>query len=106
MHQPIFTLAQISIAPWQLIGFVGTCLFSIRWIVQLLASRKAGISVLPINFWYISAAGSMLLTIYFLFGIKDSVGFISNLFPLIIALSNIYLYLKQRDVSNKEDLVP
>ena len=46
---------------------------------------------MPTTFWYMSAAGSVLLLGYFIFGKNDSVGVLSNLFPLFVALYNLYL---------------
>ena len=46
---------------------------------------------MPRLFWYMSAAGSVLLLGYFIFGKNDSVGVLSNLFPLFVALYNLYL---------------
>jgi lipid-A-disaccharide synthase-like uncharacterized protein len=41
-----------------------------------------------------SALGSVLLLAYFIFGKNDSVGILSNLFPLFVALYNLYLDFK------------
>jgi lipid-A-disaccharide synthase-like uncharacterized protein len=38
-----------------------------------------------------STSGSVLLLLYFIFGKNDSVGILSNLFPLFIALYNLRL---------------
>jgi lipid-A-disaccharide synthase-like uncharacterized protein len=40
----------------------------------------------------------MLLS-YFVFGKNDSVGILSNLFPLFVALYNLYLDLKHKAVA-------
>jgi lipid-A-disaccharide synthase-like uncharacterized protein len=71
-------------------------LFAGRWFVQLAASRASGKPVMPTLFWYMSASGSVLLLAYFIFGKNDSVGVLSNLFPLFVALYNLYLDLKHR----------
>ena len=44
-----------------------------------------------------SALGSVMLLSYFVFGKNDSVGILSNLFPLFVALYNLYLDLKHRE---------
>ena len=61
---------------------------------------------MPRLFWYMSALGSVLLLSYFVFGKNDSVGILSNLFPLFVALYNLYLDFKNRDsrVRLKPDL--
>ena len=71
-------------------------LFAGRWLVQLAASKTSGKPVLPRLFWYMSAVGSVLLLSYFIFGKNDSVGILSNLFPLFVALYNLYLDNKVR----------
>ena len=40
---------------------------------------------------------SVLLLGYFVFGKNDSVGILSNLFPLFVALYNLYLDFKNRN---------
>jgi hypothetical protein len=52
---------------------------------------------MPRLFWYMSALGSVMLLSYFVFGKNDSVGILSNLFPLFVALYNLYLDLKHRE---------
>lgn len=81
----------VVVTPWKLIGYLGVALFAGRWFVQLWASRRAGRSVLPAMFWYMSITGSLLLLAYFTFGKNDSVGILSNLFPFAVALYNLYL---------------
>jgi lipid-A-disaccharide synthase-like uncharacterized protein len=82
---------------WVVIGYLGVFLFAGRWFVQLAASRAHGKVVMPRLFWYMSATGSVLLLSYFVFGKNDSVGVLSNLFPLFVALYNLYLDLKNRE---------
>ena len=51
---------------------------------------------MPRTFWYMSAAGSVMLLAYFIFGKNDSVGVLSNLFPLFVALYNLYLDIREK----------
>ena len=46
---------------------------------------------MPRLFWYMSITGSLMLLSYFVFGKNDSVGIMSNLFPLMVASYNLYL---------------
>jgi lipid-A-disaccharide synthase-like uncharacterized protein len=78
------------------IGYLGTFLFAGRWIVQLFASKASGKPVLPLLFWYMSISGSLLLLSYFIFGQNDSVGIANNLFPMFIALYNLFLEYRHR----------
>jgi lipid-A-disaccharide synthase-like uncharacterized protein len=86
----------VVITPWKLVGYLGVALFAGRWFVQLLASRRHRKPVLPRLFWYMSVSGSVLLLSYFVFGKNDSVGILSNLFPLFIAVYNLWLDVKHR----------
>jgi len=79
---------------WKIFGYTGVFLFTARWLFQMYYSRKAGRPVTPRIFWVMSVAGSVILLSYFVFSPKqDSVGILSNLFPSIIALYNLYLDL-------------
>ncbi|HEY8964969.1 MAG TPA: hypothetical protein VIM58_00900, partial [Candidatus Methylacidiphilales bacterium] len=40
----------LTITAWKLIGYGGTFIFAGRWVVQLVASRKAGHPVVPLLF--------------------------------------------------------
>lgn len=91
MNQPLIVMFGVTITAWKLIGYTGVLLFAGRWFVQLAASRISGKVVMPRTFWYMSAIGSVLLLTYFIFGKNDSVGVLSNLFPLFVALYNLYL---------------
>ena len=74
----------------------GMLMFTGRWFVQLAASKSAGKPVMPLMFWYMSIAGSLMLLGYFTFGKNDSVGILSNLFPFLTASYNLYLEFKNR----------
>ena len=68
--------------PWILLGFAGQAVFSLRFLVQWIESERAGRSVVPDSFWYLSIAGSMLLLGYALwrrdvvFTLGQSMGFV------------------------------
>jgi lipid-A-disaccharide synthase-like uncharacterized protein len=96
MNRVLLVMFGITITPWKLIGYIGVLLFAGRWFVQLAASQVSGKPVMPRLFWYMSALGSVALLCYFVFGKNDSVGILSNLFPLFVALYNLYLDAKAR----------
>jgi len=68
--------------PWIILGFVGQAVFSLRFLVQWIESERAGRSVVPDSFWYLSIVGSMLLLAYALwrrdvvFTLGQSMGFV------------------------------
>ena len=60
------------------LGFIGNALFSMRFLVQWLASERQGESVIPVSFWYWSIAGSVLMCVYFVFR-RDPIGILAYL---------------------------
>ena len=71
--------------------------FGARWLVQFVATRRAGRPVIPRLFWYMSVVGSVMTLSYFLFSAKqDSVGVLQNLFPTFTALYSLYLDIQHR----------
>jgi lipid-A-disaccharide synthase-like uncharacterized protein len=87
---------EVVITPWKLVGYLGMLLFAGRWLVQVLATRKHGRPVIPGLFWTMSILGSALLLAYFIWGKNDSVGILSNLFPMSVALYNLAMHLRGR----------
>jgi lipid-A-disaccharide synthase-like uncharacterized protein len=49
---------------WVGIGFLAQVLFGSRFIVQWFTSEKAGESVIPVAFWYLSLSGGLLMFAY------------------------------------------
>jgi len=99
MDTPIHWLlwTGLVVTAWKLIGYVGAALFGGRWLVQFIASKKAGKPVMPRLFWYMSVVGSLMTLSYFLFSAKkDSVGVLQNLFPSFTAVYSLYLDVKHR----------
>jgi lipid-A-disaccharide synthase-like uncharacterized protein len=57
---------------WVALGFLAQALFSARFLVQWIASERAGRSVIPLAFWLFSVGGGTLLLVYALYR-KDPV---------------------------------
>ncbi len=49
---------------WLALGFTGQIVFGLRFVVQWIVSEKAGRSVIPVIFWYLSITGSLMLFVY------------------------------------------
>ncbi|HEY8494652.1 MAG TPA: lipid-A-disaccharide synthase N-terminal domain-containing protein [Myxococcota bacterium] len=49
---------------WLAIGLTGNAAFFARFLVQWIASERAGRSYVPAVFWYLSIAGSLILLAY------------------------------------------
>lgn len=94
MNEVIAVVLGVAVTPWKLIGYAGVALFAGRWVVQVAATRAHGRVVVPQAFWAMSVAGSGLLLAYFVFGKNDSVGILSNLFPMGVAIYNWMTHLR------------
>ena len=49
---------------WMAFGFVGQVAFGLRFVVQWIASERKKRVVIPLSFWYMSMAGTIVLLIY------------------------------------------
>ena len=49
---------------WLAFGLIGQAAFFSRFLVQWVASERAGRSYVPLAFWYLSLLGSLILLIY------------------------------------------
>ncbi len=99
MNTPIAWLAWtgLHMSPWKLIGLTGALMFGGRWLIQFVASKRAGKPVMPRAFWYMSIVGSLMTLSYFVFSAKqDAVGVVQNLFPAFTALYSLRLDIKHR----------
>jgi lipid-A-disaccharide synthase-like uncharacterized protein len=75
---------------WKIVGFTGSLVFGLRFLIQWLASERARKSVIPVGFWECSAVGSLLTLLYFAVYRHDSVGVLQTALPLPIYLRNLY----------------
>ena len=99
MNTPIAWLAWTGmvLTPWKLIGLAGALMFGGRWVVQFVASRRAGKPVIPRLFWYMSVVGSLMTLAYFALSSKnDAVGVVQNLFPAFTACYSLWLDIQHR----------
>lgn len=84
---------------WLAIGFLGQAMFSMRFVIQWLASEKARKSVLPHAFWYFSLAGGITLLAYAIYR-QDPVFILGQSMGLVIYFRNLYFVRRQiRDES-------
>ena len=82
---------------WTIFGLVANLLFASRFVIQWYVSERLKRSVIPVQFWYLSIAGSVMMLVYALYigKIPLILGF---LFPTIIYVRNLMLIRKhQRD---------
>ena len=49
---------------WTIFGLIANFLFASRFVIQWYVSEKLKRSVIPVQFWYLSIAGSVMMLIY------------------------------------------
>lgn len=76
-------------------GFIAQGLFSARFLVQWIASERAGKSVVPVAFWLFSVGGGGLLLVYAILR-KDPVFIVGQASGLVIYGRNLFLIHKER----------
>lgn len=76
--------------PWVIFGFLGQGIFFLRFIVQWISSEKNKAVVIPMSFWYLSIAGTVIIFIYSVH-IKDIVFSIAQVLSMFIYIRNIYM---------------
>lgn len=79
---------------WLVVGFVGQAVFSGRFVVQWLASERQGRSVIPVAFWFLSIAGSLLLLAYAVHR-RDPVFVLGQATGVLIYLRNLHLIRRE-----------
>lgn len=83
---------------WVILGFVAQALFTMRFVVQWLASEKAKASVIPVAFWFFSLGGGFLLLIYSI-ARQDPVFIAGQALGLLIYIRNLMLLRKSSKAS-------
>ncbi len=74
---------------WLLIGFSAQLMFSMRFILQWIASERARRSIVPETFWYFSFIGGLMLFAYAIYRV-DPVFIMGQGTGLLIYARNIY----------------
>jgi lipid-A-disaccharide synthase-like uncharacterized protein len=87
---------------WLGVGFGAQILFSSRFLIQWLASEKAGRSVIPVSFWYLSLGGGLLLLSYAIWR-KDPVFILGQSTGIFIYSRNLYMIIRERKKEPKTD---
>jgi lipid-A-disaccharide synthase-like uncharacterized protein len=80
-----------------LVGFMGQLLFTARFLVQWIASERAGRSVVPVAFWYFSVGGGLILFGYALYR-GDPVFIVGQGMGTFIYVRNLMLIARERKV--------
>ena len=86
---------------WLAIGLGGQLVFTARFVVQWIASERKKRSVIPIAFWYLSLAGSLVLLCYAIH-IRNLVFLLGFSFNSVVYIRNLRLiYRRKAEVTEK-----
>jgi lipid-A-disaccharide synthase-like uncharacterized protein len=80
---------------WLAIGLLGTATFGSRFLLQWVASERAGRSYIPLAFWWLSIVGSLLLLAYAIHK-RDPVFILANAPNSFIYARNLILINRER----------
>ena len=80
---------------WLIFGFLGQLMFTMRFVVQWIASEKRKESVIPVAFWFFSLAGGLILLAYAIRQM-DPVFIAAYLLNPIIYLRNLYFIYRKK----------
>ncbi|MEM7749687.1 MAG: lipid-A-disaccharide synthase N-terminal domain-containing protein [Pseudomonadota bacterium] len=86
---------------WLTIGFTAQLMFSMRFILQWIASERAKQSIVPEVFWYFSFAGGTMLFAYAIYRV-DPVFIMGQGTGLLIYARNIHFIWKDKQAANKD----
>jgi lipid-A-disaccharide synthase-like uncharacterized protein len=80
---------------WLAFGLIAQLLFTARFLVQWIASEKAGKSVIPLSFWIFSMAGGLMTLVY---GVarREPIIIIGQALAIIIYIRNLSLINQER----------
>jgi len=90
---------------WDLLavfGFIAQALFAARFIIQWIASERRRASHVPVQFWWLSLVGGILMTIYGLLR-RDPVIILGQAPALIVYARNLMLIYRHADRHTTED---
>ncbi len=100
----IFKNENVSIF-WMIWGTVAQLIFISRFFYQWLYSEKEKESLLPMGFWIISTAGSLMIFTYSIYRL-DPVLFAAHSLGLFVYLRNILLHMGKGSLFNKLKKLP
>ena len=81
---------------WVLFGLLGQLAFTLRFVVQWLASERRGRSTVPVAFWHLSLLGGGILFVYALWYRHDLVFTLGQGAGLFVYARNLALIRRTR----------
>jgi len=89
LHDVFLGNVQIGI----MIGYIAQGMFAMRFVVQWIASERAGKSVVPTAFWVFSIGGGLMLLGYAIYR-RDPVFIIGQAFGVFVYLRNLQFVIR------------
>jgi len=83
---------------WVVFGFIGQAMFTMRFLLQWIATEKKKESVIPVSFWYFSLAGGLMLLAYACHRM-DPVFILAYLPGNFIYFRNLYFIYKKKEIA-------
>jgi lipid-A-disaccharide synthase-like uncharacterized protein len=85
----------LSLDVWIVIGYLGQLVFASRFAVQWAASEMRKKSLIPVAFWWLSLAGSLLLLTY---AVAKGAGpiVVGQMFGFVVYSRNLWLIRQER----------
>ena len=80
---------------WTGLGFVGTILFGMRFLVQWISSERKGHSVIPVAFWYFSLIGGTI-SLFYALHLHAWPLILGQGTPLLIYARNLWMIYRDR----------
>ena len=80
---------------WLLFGVAAQLIFAMRFVVQWIASERAGRSVMPVSFWFISLVGGLLTLVYGLVR-REPIIIVGQVLAVFIYVRNLMLISRER----------
>jgi lipid-A-disaccharide synthase-like uncharacterized protein len=91
----------VNLDGWVILGVIAQGFYTMRFVVQWIASERAKASVVPLAFWFFSLGGGILLLIYALYR-KDPVFIAGQAFGVFVYLRNLYFILMKKQAPKAE----
>ena len=100
LHNYLYDVFVAKFDFWLAFGLVAQLFFTARFLVQWIASERAGNSVVPMAVWFCSMGGGLMTLVY---GIvkREPVIILGQSLATVIYLRNIMLIVKNRGSASK-----
>lgn len=80
---------------WVAVGLAGQFFFTMRFVVQWIATERNRKSVIPESFWYFSIVGSLILLCYSIYR-QDPVFILGQSFGMTVYMRNLFFIRKDK----------